>query len=76
MFSFDGSYTDTDGSSIPDGRYAEVTLGYAFRPIENDRLNVLAKYTYLHDLYGQQIDGTNDPGPRQKSHVLSVDASY
>lgn len=76
LFSFDGSYTDTDGSSIPDGRYAEVTLGYAFRPIENDRLNVLAKYTYLHDLYGQQIDGTNDPGPRQKSHVLSVDASY
>ncbi|PTX53841.1 hypothetical protein C8N43_3884 [Litoreibacter ponti] len=76
LFSFDGSYTDTDGSSIPDGRYAELTLGYAYRPINNDRLNVLAKYTYLHDLYGQEIDGTNDPGPRQKSHVLSVDASY
>lgn len=76
LFSFEGSYTDTDGSSIPDGRYAEVTLGYAFRPIENDRLNVLAKYTYLHDLYGQQVDGTNDAGPRQKSHVLSLDASY
>ncbi|TDT77567.1 hypothetical protein BDE40_0855 [Litoreibacter halocynthiae] len=76
LFSFDGSYTDTDGSSIPDGRYAELTLGYAYRPIENDRLNVLLKYTYLHDLYGQEVDGTNDPGPRQKSHVLSLDASY
>ncbi|SFR64393.1 hypothetical protein [Litoreibacter janthinus] len=76
LFSFDGTYTDTDGSSIPDGRYAEVTLGYAYRPIDNDRLNVLAKYTYLHDLYGQEIDGTNDPGPRQKSHILSLDASY
>ncbi|WP_299191215.1 hypothetical protein [uncultured Litoreibacter sp.] len=76
LFSFDGSYTDTDGSSIPDGRFAEISLGYAYRPIENDRLNILAKYTYLHDLYGQQVDGTNDPGPRQKSHVLSVDASY
>ncbi|WP_281857710.1 hypothetical protein, partial [Litoreibacter halocynthiae] len=59
LFSFDGSYTDTDGSSIPDGRYAELTLGYAYRPIENDRLNVLLKYTYLHDLYGQEVDGTN-----------------
>ncbi len=76
LFSFDASYTDTDGSSIPDGRYAEISLGYAYRPIENDRLNVLAKYTYLHDLYGQEVDGTNTPGARQKSHVLSVDASY
>lgn len=76
LFSFDGTYTDTDGSSLPDGRYAELTLGYAYRPIDNDRLNVLFKYTYLHDLYGQEIDGTNDAGPRQKSHVLSLDASY
>ncbi|MEP3296602.1 hypothetical protein [Tateyamaria sp.] len=76
LFSFDGSYTDTDGSSIPDGRFAEVTLGYAYRPIDNDRLNLLAKYTYLHDLYGQEVDGTNQSGPRQKSHVLSLDASY
>ncbi len=76
LFSFDGSYSDTDGSSIPDGRYAELSLGYAYRPINNDRLNVLAKYTYLHDLYGQEIDGSSEPGPRQKSHVLSLDASY
>lgn len=76
LFSFDGTYTDTDGSSIPDGRYAELTLGYAYRPIDNDRLNLLFKYTYLHDLYGQEIDGTNDAGARQKSHVLSLDASY
>ncbi|WP_298258136.1 hypothetical protein [uncultured Litoreibacter sp.] len=76
LLSFDGSYTDTDGSSIPDGRFAEFTLGYAYRPINNDRLNVLAKYTYLHDLYGQEVDGTNQPGPRQRSHVFSVDASY
>jgi hypothetical protein len=76
LFSFEGTHTDTDGSSLPDGRYAEVSLGYAYRPIENDKLNLLFKYTYLHDLYGQQVDSFNEPGPRQRSHVLSVDASY
>ena len=76
LFSLEGTVTDTDGSSLPDGRYAEVSLGYAYRPIENDKLNMLFKYTYLHDLYGQQIDSFNEPGPRQRSHVISLDASY
>jgi hypothetical protein len=76
LFSFEGTHTDTDGSSLPDGDFAEITLGYAYRPINNDKLNTLLKYTYLHDLYGQQVDGFNEPGPRQKSHVLSLDASY
>ena len=76
LFSFEGTATDTDGSSLPDGRYAEVSLGYAYRPIENDKLNLLFKYTYLHDLYGQQVDSFNEPGPRQRSHVISMDASY
>jgi opacity protein-like surface antigen len=76
LFSFEGTHTETDGSSLPDGEFAEFSLGYAYRPIDNDKLNTLFKYTYLHDLYGQEIDGFNEPGPRQKSHVLSLDASY
>lgn len=76
LFSAKLADTDTDGSSVRSGKYAKATLGYAFRPIDNDRLNLLARYTYLYDMYGQRIDGTEDPGPRQKSHVLSVDATY
>ena len=76
VFDFDGAMTDTDESSIPDADYAEANIGYAYRPIDNDKLNVLFRYTYLYDMYGQQIDGTNDPGPQQESHVLSFDATY
>ena len=58
------------------GEYAKAVLGYAFRPVDNDRLNLLASYTYLYDMYGQKIDGADDPGPRQQSHVFSIDATY
>ncbi len=42
----------------------------------NDRLNLLFKYRFLYDMYGQKIDGTTTPGPRQRSHVLSLDGEY
>jgi hypothetical protein len=64
--------------STRDGDYVEASLGYAYRPVENDRLNALAKYTFLYDLPGPDqvtVDGSTD-GPQQRSHILSVDASY
>ena len=76
LFSLDSSFTSGSATSILNGQYTDVTLGYAYRPIENDRLNVLFSYEYLYDMVGQQVDGTDVQGPRQKSHVLSVDASY
>lgn len=76
LFTLDAADTDSNGTSIPDGQYAKVSLGYAFRPVDNDRLNFLARYTYLHDMYGQRVDGTDESGPRQKSHVLSLDVTY
>ncbi len=68
--------TDADTSSTLSGEFAKLTLGYAYRPVNDDRLNVLARYTYLYDMYGQRVDGTDTPGPRQRSHVFSVDATY
>ena len=50
-------------------------LGYACRPVEDDRLNVLARYRYLYDLYGLR-DATDEDGLCQRSHVMSIDASY
>lgn len=76
LMAFDVADAQTDGSSILSGTYAKGTVGYAFRPVENDRLNMLARYTYLYDMYGQRVNGTDTPGPRQKSHVVSIDASY
>lgn len=72
----DYARTDTDQGSLLDGEFGEVVLGYAFRPVMDDQLNVLARYRYLHDMYGQRVDGVDENGPRQRSHVISVDAIY
>lgn len=66
----------TDESDVLDGIYADVVLGYAFRPVDNNRLNVLARYRYLHDDYGRRVSDIDEQGPRQKTHMVSVDASY
>ncbi|WP_390911105.1 hypothetical protein [Pseudosulfitobacter sp. SM2401] len=76
VFTLDVADTDTDSVTVRSGEYAEVGLGYAYRPINNDKLNLLFSYRYLRDMYGQTIDGTDTLGPRQESHVLSLDASY
>ena len=75
VFSADVARSETEQSALLDGNYANVVLGYAFRPIEDDRLNVLARYRYLYDLYGLR-DAEDDDGPRQRSQVFSIDASY
>lgn len=68
--------SESDESAIRDGRLTDVTLGFAYRPVGDGRLNLLARYRYLHDLIGQRIDGTKDDGPRQESHVVSADAVW
>lgn len=72
------AFTDTD--------YVEASLGAAYRPIENDRLNGLFKYTWLYDMPGthQRVGGDNliDQkyggyyAPAQSSHIVSADFTY
>ncbi|WP_374434110.1 hypothetical protein [Tabrizicola sp.] len=74
----DALVSDSDQEAFLDGRYVEASLGYAWRPTDNDRWNVLARYTYLYDLPGaDQIsaDGSN-AGDKQRSHIFSVDAIF
>jgi hypothetical protein len=52
--------------------------GYAYQPVQNERLNLLARFTYLRELPGEDqvtASGSTD-GPLQISHVLSVDSDY
>lgn len=75
--SFDGVFTEATDLTR-EGDYAEGSLGFAYRAAASDRFNMLAKYTYLYDLPGQDqvsIDGTTS-SPAQRSHIASVDASY
>jgi hypothetical protein len=81
LFAVEGITSENTAASIPDAEYAELTFGYAFRPVNNDRLNVLAKYQYIHDMtersgFSAPAGGNFLTTPRQKAHILSVDASY
>ena len=60
-----------------EAQFTEGSFAAAYRPIWDDRLNVLAKAVYLYDLSptsqrfnGEMVDY------RQKSSIYSVDASY
>ncbi len=74
----DAVLSESDQSTILDGDYIEGSIGWAYRPVDNDRLNALFRYTYLEDLPGaQQVNAQNELlGPRQRSHVLEADFIY
>ena len=74
----DALYSDSAEGDFRDGRYTKLRAGYAYRPLENERLNLLFGYTYLNDQPGEdQVDANGDTdGPQQRSHVLSVNGSY
>jgi hypothetical protein len=74
--------------SFFDGNYTEAVLGYGYRPVTNDRLNTLFKYTYFYNLPspGQVADTVTNTSTNtvtdtaadfiQKSHILSWDVMY
>jgi outer membrane protein OmpA-like peptidoglycan-associated protein len=78
--------SDSDAGQLAAANYTEAVVGYAFRPIADDRLNMLLKYTYLFDLSspGQSsfTDATTTPVStlgvdyQQKSSVFAIDATY
>ncbi|MGF1548752.1 MAG: SdrD B-like domain-containing protein [Thiotrichales bacterium] len=65
--------TTNDATGGTEASFVEGNLGAAYRPAFNDRLNLLAKYSYLSDLGSS---GQRDLVPDERSHVLSVEALY
>ncbi|WP_274626753.1 TonB-dependent receptor [Arvimicrobium flavum] len=74
----DAVLSEAASGAFHDGDYVEASLGYAYRPVDNDRLNALFKYTWLYDLPGpDQVDVNGSTyGPKQRSHILSADLVY
>jgi len=68
--------TNADTASVNNGTYIDTVLGYAYRPVEEERMNVLAQLRYLSDEIGQTIDGVAGAGDIQRSAIASVDANY
>ena len=61
-----------------EGGYTEAVLGYGYRPVLNDRLDVLAKYTYFYNVptTGQVTLQSLAAQYIQKSNIASLDVTY
>lgn len=72
------STSDSSLGTFFDGGFTEGVLGYAYRPVENDRLNALVKYTYFYNVpTTDQVTLQNLAAEFiQKSHIAAVDVSY
>ena len=68
-------------SSIADNLnsdYSEALLGFAYRPVDNDRFNALFTYNYLYDLApAEQFTASRQQNDyQQRSHVAAIDMNY
>ncbi len=69
---FNFSETKDQRGNTRDAKFTEAALGFALRPINHDRLNILGRLTYLYDLQplSQSIE------PDEKSLIASLETSY
>ncbi|MCQ3828432.1 OmpA family protein [Microbulbifer elongatus] len=78
------NYSDSQSSAgqFYDGKFTEGVMGYAYRPVDNDRWNTLLKYTYFYNVpTNDQVLVTSSSNSSaiefvQKSHIFSVDTNY
>jgi hypothetical protein len=67
------SQTKNTTTDSTEAQYKELSIGTAYRPIDFDWLNLLAKYTYLEDDSPASQSGANDI-EEEKAHVLAGEA--
>ena len=69
----DLSTTHSESNNSDEAKYAEIDFGFAYRPVFDDRLNILGKYTFLYDL---GTSGQDDSRPEERSHIFSLEGIY
>lgn len=67
------SWTDDELNGGKTARFVEFDIGHAYRPVANDRWNLLTKYGYFYDLVSA---GQSASRPDQRVHILSAEALY
>jgi flagellar motor protein MotB len=74
----DYSTTNSTLGDFYTGGYTEGVVGYAYRPVQNDRLNALVKYTYFYNVPTTDQLGSQQIATQylQKSHIASLDVTY
>lgn len=61
-----------DRTGDEDARFVEAGVGFAYRPVSNDRLNMLGRLTYLNDL--RPLSQSSDPDER--ALITSLEGLY
>jgi flagellar motor protein MotB len=74
----DHSISNSSLGEFYGGGYTEAVVGYAYRPVKNDRLSALAKYTYFYNVpTTDQVTAQSTSAEFiQKSHVAALDLTY
>ena len=72
------SFSDSSLGEFYDGGYTEAVVGYAYRPVRNDRWNALVKFTYFYNFpTAGQVGAQNTPTEFiQKSCIAAIDLNY
>lgn len=61
-----------DNIAGDEAKFTEAGLGFSYRPVSNDRLNLLGRYTYLYDLPPLSQSGSTD----SRSSIFSIESLY
>jgi hypothetical protein len=75
---FNMAKADNDSSSIRAAEFTDALVGFAYRPVNNERLNALVRFNYFEDLGpAGQITGSGQiQSPKQISKIASIDLNY
>lgn len=78
MARFNIARANNDGTSIRAAEFVEADGGVAYRPVNNERLNALVRFTYFEDKGpAGQITGSGQiESPKQLSKIASIDVNY
>ena len=69
---FNHSKTNDKLSNTKDATFTEAGVGFAYRPVQHDRLNVLGRLNYLYDLPPE----SQGEDPDEKSLTASLESTY
>ncbi len=75
---YNRSESESSQGAFYDGGFTEAVVGYGYRPVHNDRLNVMVKYTYFYNMPTTgQVSVQNVASQfLQKSHIAAVDVTW
>lgn len=75
---FNLARADNSSQSVSAAEFTEAMAGFAYRPVNNERLNALVRFTYFEDLgpVGQITGSGQIESPKQTSHIGVIDVNY